>query len=209
MAKTSKSSSRITNKKGKKQSRIGSRTRKVRSQKKATTRKQSSKSTGSRTKQRKKAKTSEIIIKRTSGRKERFETDKMAQNVSRSGTPFLLAREVAKTVSEKVIQKSRNDDNTSAAVVADGGTEASSYSPTEVNAAEVRRMVSDELKERNRPDIASSYSGERPENTRQGRHELMKENQPLHNADAANTSKLVFDTSTKMAKSTRPSSMKR
>jgi transcriptional repressor NrdR len=209
MAKTSKSSSRIINKKGKKQSRIGSKTRKVRSQKKATTRKQSSKSTGSRTKQRK-AKTSEIIIKRTSGRKERFETDKMAQNVSRSGTPFLLAREVAKTVSEKVIQKSRNDDdNTSAAVVADGGTEASSYSPTEVNAAEVRRMVSDELKERNRPDIALSYSGERPENTRQGRHELMKENQPLHNADAANTSKLVFDTSTKMAKSTRPSSMKR
>ena len=63
-------------------------------------------------------------------------------------------------------------------------------------------MVADELKERNRPDIASSYSGEQPENTWQGRYELMKENQPLHDADAANQSKLLFDSSTNMAKST-------
>jgi hypothetical protein len=69
-------------------------------------------------------------------------------------------------------------------------------------------MVAEELRERNRPDIASSYSGEQPENTRQGRHELMKENQPLHDADSANQSKLLFDSSTNMAKSTRPSSMK-
>ena len=86
---------------------------------------------------------------------------------------------------------------------------ASSPSTIEVDAGEVRKMVADELRERNRPDIASSYSGERPENTRQGRYELMKENQPLHDADAANQSKLLFDSSTNMAKSTRPSSMKR
>jgi hypothetical protein len=37
----------------------------------------------------------------------------------------------------------------------------------------------------------------------------MKENQPLHDADAANQSKLLFDSSTNVAKSTRPSTMKR
>ena len=149
-----------------------------------------------------------IIIKRTSGRREKFETDKMAQTVSRSGTPFLLARDIAKTISTKVMHRGNDS-------AAEGGErekeemKASSTSTIEVDAGEVRSMVAEELRERNRPDIASSYSGERPENTRQGRHELMKENQPLHDADAANQSKLLFDSSTNMAKSTRPSTMKR
>jgi transcriptional repressor NrdR len=171
----------------------------------ATTRQQPSKSTG-RTTTKKRAKTSDIIIKRTGGRREKFETDKMAQTVSRSGTPFLLARDVAKTVSEKVIHQG-NDTETAEGV----GKEERKDSPStvEVDGAEVRKMVAEELKERNRPDIASSYSGEQPENMRQGRYELMRENQPLHDADAANQSKLLFDSSTNMAKSTRPSSMKR
>ncbi len=150
---------------------------------------------------------SDIIIKRTSGRREKFETDKMAQTVSRSGTPFLLARDVAKTVSEKVLRKGNNTTATGRRGKEEKRT--SSPSTIEVDAGEVRKMVAEELKERNRPEIASSYLGERPENTRQGRHELMKENQPLHDADAANQSKLLFDSSTNVAKSTRPSTMKR
>jgi transcriptional repressor NrdR len=201
MVKTRKSSSRSSKKKGKVDSRIRSRSGKVNAHKRRrrTTTRQPSKATG-RTR-RKKRVMSDIIIKRTSGRREKFETDKMTQTVSRSGTPFLLARDVAKTVSEKVMRK--GSDN------AIQETKASSRSTIEVDAGEVRRMVAEELRERNRPDIASSYSGERPENTRQGRHELMKENQPLHDADAANQSKLLFDSSTNMAKSTRPSTMKR
>lgn len=206
MAKTRKRSSRTSKKKGKVDSKVRSRSGKVNSQKKRTKR-QSSKATG-KTRTKKRTKKSDIIIKRTSGRREKFETDKMAKTVSRSGTPFLLARDVAKTVSEKVLRK--GDDAT--AEEEEEGEEkmrASSPSTIEVDAGEVRKMVADELRERNRPDIASSYSGERPENTRQGRYELMKENQPLHDADAANQSKLLFDSSTNMAKSTRPSSMKR
>jgi transcriptional repressor NrdR len=202
MVKTRKSSSRSSKKKGKVDSRIRSKSGKVNAYKRRrrrTTTRQPSKATG-RTR-RKKRVMSDIIIKRTSGRREKFETDKMTQTVSRSGTPFLLARDVAKTVSEKVMRK--GSDN------AIQETKASSRSTIEVDAGEVRRMVAEELRERNRPDIASSYSGERPENTRQGRHELMKENQPLHDADAANQSKLLFDSSTNMAKSTRPSTMKR
>jgi transcriptional repressor NrdR len=207
MVRTRKSSSRPPKKKGKADSRIRSKSGKVNPQKRRrrTTTRQSPKATG-RTRTKKRTKISDIIIKRTSGRREKFETDKMAQTVSRSGTPFLLARDVAKTVSEKVMRRG-ND----IAAKEGGGEEERTSSPStiEVDAGQVRKMVAEELKERNRPDIASSYSGERPENTRQGRHELMKENQPLHDADAANQSKLLFDSSTNMAKSTRPSSMKR
>jgi transcriptional repressor NrdR len=208
MVKTRKSSSRTSKKKGKVDSRVRGRSGKVNSQKRRT-KKQSSKTTTVRTQRKKRTKASDIIIKRTSGRREKFETDKMAQTVSRSGTPFLLARDVAKTVSEKVMQE--RDDNAASEGGGGGGgeTRASLPSTIEVDAGEVRKMVAEELRERNRPDIASSYSGERPENTRQGRHELMRENQPLHDADAANQSKLLFDSSTNMAKSTRPSSMKR
>ncbi|MDQ4014597.1 MAG: hypothetical protein M3136_02405 [Thermoproteota archaeon] len=205
MVKTRKSSSRTSKKKGKADSRVRSRSGKVNSQKKRTKR-QSSRATG-KTRRKKRTKKSDIIIKRTSGRREKFETDKMAKTVSRSGTPFLLARDVAKTVSEKVLRK--GDDATATEKEGEEKMRASSPSTIEVDAGEVRKMVADELRERNRPDIASSYSGERPENTRQGRHELMKENQPLHDADAANQSKLLFDSSTNVAKSTRPSSMKR
>jgi transcriptional repressor NrdR len=202
MVRTRKSSSRPSKKKGKIDSKIRNKSGKINPQKR--TRQQPSKATG-RTRRKKRTKMSEIIIKRTSGRREKFETDKMAQTVSRSGTPFLLARDIAKTVSEKVMRKGDN----SSAAEEEKQMKASPSSNIEVDAGEVRRLVAEELRERNRPDIASSYSGEQPENTRQGRHELMKENQPLHDADAANQSKLLFDSSTNMAKSTRPSTMKR
>jgi transcriptional repressor NrdR len=211
MANTRKTSSRTSKKKkGKVDSRIRSRSGKVSAQKRTRTRtipkQQSSKAT-SRTRKNKRTKISDIVIKRTSGRKEKFETNKMAQTVSRSGTPFLLAMDVAKTVSEKVMQKEKYNDTQAAQ--GEEGEKGSSPSTIEVDGGEVRKMVTEEIKERNRPDIAASYSGEQPENTRQGRHELMKENQPLHDADSANQSKLLFDSSTNMAKSTRPSSMKR
>jgi hypothetical protein len=206
MVRTRKSSSRPSKKKGKIDSKIRSKSGKINPQKRKRTRQQPSKATG-RTRRKKRTKTSEIIIKRTSGRREKFETDKMAQTVSRSGTPFLLARDIAKTVSEKVMRK--GDNSSATEEEEEKQMKAPPSSTIEVDAGEVRRMVAEELRERNRPDIASSYSGEQPENTRQGRHELMKENQPLHDADAANQSKLLFDSSTNMAKSTRPSTMKR
>ncbi len=199
------SSSRTSKRKNKVNSKVHSKSGKANSQKKRTTTRQQPSKATARRRRKKTTKTSDIIIKRTSGRREKFDTDRMAQTVSRSGTPFLLARDVAKTVSEKVVREG-NDTMT-----AQGreGNRRDSPSTVEVDGAEVRKMVAEELKDRNRPDIASSYSGEQPENMRQGRYELMRENQPLHDADAANQSKLLFDSSTSMAKSTRPSTMKR
>ena len=48
----------------------------------------------------------QIVIRRSSGRKEKFDTDRMAQTVGRSGVPFLMARDVAKKVSNKLKQES-------------------------------------------------------------------------------------------------------
>ena len=197
-----RSSSRTSKGKNKVNSKVHSKSGKANSQKKRmTTRQQPSKATV-RNRRKKATKTSDIIIKRTSGRREKFETDRMAQTVSRSGTPFLLARDVAKTVSEKVVRE--GNDATASQVGVEERT--SSPSAIEVDGAEVRKMVAEELKERNRPDIASSYSGERPENTLEGGHEVMNQNQPLHDANAAMQSKLMFDSSTQMARSTKSSS---
>jgi hypothetical protein len=49
----------------------------------------------------------ELVIKRSSGRKEKFDTNRMAQTVGRSGVPFLMARDVAKTVSNKIKHESQ------------------------------------------------------------------------------------------------------
>jgi hypothetical protein len=48
----------------------------------------------------------QIVIRRSSGRREKFDTNRMAQTVGRSGVPFLMARDVAKKVSNKLKQES-------------------------------------------------------------------------------------------------------
>ena len=193
------SSSRTSKRKNKVNSKVHSKSGKANSQKKRTTTRQQPSKATARSRRKKTTKTSDIIIKRTSGRREKFDTDRMAQTVSRSGTPFLLARDVAKTVSKKVVREGKDT------MTAQGreGNRRDSPSTVEVDGAEVRKMVAEELKERNRPEIASSYSGEQPENMRQGRYELTRENQPVHDAEAANQSKLLFDSTSKMVKRTR------
>src|SRR6266498_1160856 len=44
----------------------------------------------------------EIIVRRSSGRKEKFDTNRLAQTVSRSGVPYLMARDIAKTTTKKI-----------------------------------------------------------------------------------------------------------
>src|SRR5215208_1043131 len=42
-----------------------------------------------------------IVIRRSSGRREKFSTDRMTQTVSRSGVPFMMARDISKRVTKK------------------------------------------------------------------------------------------------------------
>jgi transcriptional repressor NrdR len=108
-----------------------------------------------------------ITIRRSSGRREKFNTERMAQTVSRSGVPFIMARDISKKIAKKVKNKSSTSTSPQ---------QGRHKNPTEkqrkmprkdriITAGKVRQMVAEELIDRNRPDIAKSYSGNPPENT--------------------------------------------
>lgn len=102
-----------------------------------------------------------VAIRRSSGRKETFSTDRMGQTISRSGVPFMMARDIAKKVTKKignVSHKSHSQDQRNK-------QKKTSKREKIISAGKVRQLVAEELRDRNRPDIANSYSGNPPENT--------------------------------------------
>ena len=105
-----------------------------------------------------------ITIRRSSGRREKFSTERMAQTVSRSGVPFIMARDISKRIAKRVKNrpsvstKQRRNKNTPEKRKVPRGNKI-------ITAGKVRQMVAEELIGRNRPDIANSYSGNPPENT--------------------------------------------
>ncbi|MFL6349178.1 MAG: hypothetical protein ACJ72X_12890 [Nitrososphaeraceae archaeon] len=149
----------------------------------------------SKTKPSKRKQQQEIVIKRSSGRKEKFDTNRMAQTVGRSGVPFLMARDVAKTVSNKI----KNEASYTQQQQTKGRTRSNKSKPTQpkektVTASRIRNLVSNELRDRNRSDIAASYSGQIPENTLP--QEDLKDNQPtIADTSAANRNRVLHDQS--------------
>jgi hypothetical protein len=132
----------------------------------------------------------QITIRRSSGRKEKFDTNRMAQTVSRSGVPFLMARDIAKKVSGKIKQEDRNQQSK--------GNNSNKSIPTQlkektVTGSRIRTLVASELRDRNRSDIAASYSGQVPENTLQEQN--LKDQQPIADTVAANKNRVLHDTS--------------
>jgi len=123
----------------------------------------------------------QVVIGRSTGRKEKFDTNRMAQTVSRSGVPFLMARDVAKKVSTKI----RKDSSRSRTREAKG--------EKTVNGSRITNLVEDELRDRNRSDIADSYSGQVPENTLEEQN--LKDKQPIADSVAANRNRVLHDTS--------------
>lgn len=49
-----------------------------------------------------------ILLERSSGRKEKFDTDRLTKTVSRYGISFPLARDVAKSVTKKIKKSIQN-----------------------------------------------------------------------------------------------------
>jgi hypothetical protein len=132
----------------------------------------------------------QITIKRSSGRKEKFDTNRMAQTVSRSGVSFLMARDVAKKVSGKIKSEAydqptkRKNSNKS---------KATQIKEKTVTGSRIRNLVAKELRDRNRSDIAASYSGQVPENTLP--QENLKDKQPIADSVAANKNRVLHDAS--------------
>jgi hypothetical protein len=134
----------------------------------------------------------QISIKRSSGRKEKFDTNRMAQTVSRSGVPFIMAHDIAKKVSNKIMSE------TDAQIQRTKGRNINkprSTRPKEktVTGSKIRNLVSKELLYRNRGDIAASYSGQTPENTPLEKSLRLKQSPTAGNA--ANRKRLLYDES--------------
>ncbi len=105
----------------------------------------------------------------------------MTQNVSRSGVPFLMTRDVADNISKKIRkevptrQDSRNKKKVNKRrISADGkgivgnGSKQQAQEGAEnktVSASQIRSLVAAELRDRNRSDIAASYVGQTPDNS--------------------------------------------
>jgi hypothetical protein len=135
----------------------------------------------------------QIVIKRSSGRKEKFDTNRMAQTVGRSGVPFLMARDVAKNVSNKIKHEAYTQQQTK------GRRSGNKSKPTQlkektVTSSRIRNLVSNELRDRNRSDIAASISGQTPENTLPEGN--LKNNQPtIADTSVANRNRVLHDQS--------------
>lgn len=161
--------------------------RKKKAVKKRTTRK--SKGAAKR-KKRPRKKPAAVTIRRSSGRKEKFDLDRMAATTSRSGVPFLIARDIAKNVSKQI------------------KSEAKEKSKKTVTAGRVRNMIAEELRGRNQQAAVSSYIGEMPENTQHDKANVDQYESPIgsadtdqHNAYRANRDSVIHDRSKRFASS--------
>jgi hypothetical protein len=134
----------------------------------------------------------QIAIKRSSGRKEKFDTDRMAQTVGRSGVPFLMARDVAKKVSNKIKRETYTQQQTKERSSSANKSKPRQLKEKTVTASRIRNLVSNELRDRNRGDIAASYSGQTPENTLP---ENLRDKQPTTANTAANRNRVLHDES--------------
>ena len=78
-----------------------------------------------------------LTVQKRDGKTEPFDQEKMARAVSRAGTPFVMALDIAKTITNNKELAQKNV----------------------VNSAELRQLVTQELQNRNESTIAESYSG--------------------------------------------------
>ena len=78
------------------------------------------------------------MLKKEMAVRKPFDEDKLARRVSRSGTPFLMAKDIAKSIHKKLMEKSDN------------------YA---IRSIDIKDYVVEELKSRNEGTITESFSG--------------------------------------------------
>ena len=138
-----------------------------------------------------------IYVKRSSGRQEKFDSDRMTQTVSRSGVPFLMARDITKKVVHKIGRRQKNNEMSKSSKSTKNSNSQRKKVTKEViiPGNEIRSMISEELRNRNRSDIAGSYEGQSPSNPRLERDESIDPSVPsLHNVTTPKTN-IIHDKS--------------
>jgi hypothetical protein len=145
----------------------------------------------------------EIMVKRSSGRLEKFDTNRLAQTVSRSGVPFLMARDIAKKATKKIKLQIRSpkgvdkrmNKKTGRKTISRRRKSSSKPKPVVVMASQVRNLVGNELRDRNKPEIASSYTGIPPEHRDLQSKPNLNDKEPVLDIVAANMNKVLHDPS--------------
>jgi hypothetical protein len=119
----------------------------------------------------------------------------MAQTVSRSGVPFLMARDISKKVSDKIKREAYYTTQHTKGRRRRNKSRPTQLKEKTVTASRIRNLVSNELRDRNRSDIAASYSGQTPENTLP--QEDLKDKEPTiaDTTAAANRNRVLHDES--------------
>ena len=86
-----------------------------------------------------KASLSELMVEKRSGNSEKFDEEKLVRGISRAGTPFLLAKDISKSITSKLAQNPPLDNF--------------------IYSSKIREYITEELKQRNHDSIAESFSG--------------------------------------------------
>src|SRR5215204_3395086 len=142
----------------------------------------------------------DIVIERSTGRKEKFDTNRLAQTSSRSGIPFVMAKDIAEKTTEK-IQNSINDiqSNVKSIDESDQSNQTAGSMKSEddiiVTAGQVTNLVTKELQTRNRPEVASSIIGEPTNANSISKKPTINDKEPIQDNVAANKNRLRFDRS--------------
>lgn len=82
---------------------------------------------------------SELIVEKRSGNSEKFEEEKLVRGISRAGTPFMLAKDISKSIINRLAENPPLDNF--------------------IYSNKLREYVTEELKQRNHNTIAESYIG--------------------------------------------------
>ena len=149
----------------------------------------------------------EILLQRSSGREEKFNTDRLTKTVSRSGVSFPMARDVAKSITKKIKKSVQNksigttkkkQQQSSSSISTKQKLKTNSKKEPEaviVTASQIKNLIENELKDRNQQDHSPSFSG----NTTVGEETSMKitlnDREPVMDKVAANKNKILYDPS--------------
>lgn len=151
----------------------------------------------------------EIIVKRSSGREERFNTDRLTQTVSRSGVSFPVARDVAKSITKKIKKsvqtkstgttKKKQQQQPSSSLATKQKLKTSLKKEPEtviVTASQIKNLVDNELKDRNQQDHSSSFSGNTTTPNEDSSMKItLNDREPVLDKVAANKNKILYDPS--------------
>ena len=150
----------------------------------------------------------DIVLIRSSGREENFNTDRLTQTVSRSGVSFPVARDVAKSITKKIKKAIPNSSTRSTKKKQQQSSSTSTKQRLKitskkepekvlVTADQVKNLVKNELKDRNEQD--HSPFSDNANTTNVDEESLtqitLNDREPVMDQVAANKNKVLFDRS--------------